>query len=203
MRERKTEFRFFTVAEWEKEEAYLSQRHREGWRFTGVRLPGVYGFERCAPQEVVYRLDYNPEARAHREDYVQMFRDCGWEYVQDYVGYSYFRKPAPASERDAEIFCDDASRLEMMERVLKGRMLPLVAILLLVIVPVLIVEGQRTEPFSRFVTGRVSADPGCLHRGVSEVRYSVLEANECKIGAVPSETITFPGCHAPSGGSDR
>ena len=36
---------------------------------------------------------------------------------------------------------------------LKGRMLPLVAILLLVIVPVLIVEGQRTEPFSRFVTG--------------------------------------------------
>ena len=68
MRERKTEFRFFTVAEWEKEEAYLSQRHREGWRFTGVRLPGVYGFERCAPQEVVYRLDYNPEARAHRED---------------------------------------------------------------------------------------------------------------------------------------
>lgn len=40
----------------------------------------------------------------------------------------------------------------MMERVLKGRMLPLVAILLLVIVPVLIVEGQRTEPFSRFVT---------------------------------------------------
>lgn len=153
MRERKTEFRFFTVAEWEKEEAYLSQRHREGWRFTGVRLPGVYGFERCDPQEVVYRLDYNPEARAHREDYVQMFRDCGWEYVQDYVGYSYFRKPAPASERDAEIFCDDASRLEMMERVLKGRMLPLVAILLLVIVPVLIVEGQRTEPFSRFVTG--------------------------------------------------
>lgn len=60
MRERKTEFRFFTVAEWEKEEAYLSQRHREGWRFTGVRLPGVYGFERCAPQEVVYRLDYQP-----------------------------------------------------------------------------------------------------------------------------------------------
>ena len=40
----------------------------------------------------------------------------------------------------------------MMERVLKGRMVPLMAILLLVIVPVLIVEGQRTEPFSRFVT---------------------------------------------------
>ena len=152
MQERKTEFRFFTVAEWEKEEAYLSRRHREGWRFTGIRLLGLYGFERCEPQEVAYRLDYNPEGRAHREEYVQMFRDCGWEYVQDYVGYSYFRKPAPASERDAEIFCDDASRLEMMERVLKGRMLPLMAILLLVIVPVLIVEGQRTEPFSRFVT---------------------------------------------------
>ena len=152
MGERKREFRFFTVADWEEEQAYLSLRHREGWRFTGVRLPGLYGFERCEPQEVAYRLDYNPEGRAHREEYVQMFSDCGWEYIQDYVGYSYFRKAAPASERDAEIFCDDASRLDMMERVLKGRMVPLMAILLLVIVPVLIVEGQRTEPFSRFVT---------------------------------------------------
>lgn len=152
MRERKMEFRFFTVADWEEEEAYLSQRHREGWRFTGVRLPGLYGFERCEPQEVAYRLDYNPEGRAHREEYVQMFSDCGWEYIQDYVGYSYFRKAAPASERDAEIFCDDASRLDMMERVMKGRMLPLMVILLMVIVPVLIAEGQRTGPFSRFVT---------------------------------------------------
>lgn len=152
MGERTREFRFFTVADWEEEQAYLSLRHREGWRFTGVRLPGLYGFERCEPQEVAYRLDYNPEGRAHREEYVQMFSDCGWEYIQDYVGYSYFRKAAPASERDAEIFCDDASRLDMMERVMKGRMLPLMVILLMVIVPVLIAEGQRTEPFSRFVT---------------------------------------------------
>ena len=152
MKNTKTEVRFFTITEWEKEQDYLRQQHQKGWKFVRVNFIGLYHFEKCEPEDVIYQLDYNPEGLEHKEEYVQMFRDCGWEYLQDYVGYSYFRKPAPASERDAEIFCDDASRLEMMERVLKGRMLPLVAILLLVIVPVLIVEGQRTEPFSRFVT---------------------------------------------------
>ena len=151
MKDQKTAFRYFTIMEYEKEQKWLEQQHREGWRLTDAKVC-IYRFERCKPEEVVYQLDYSEDGRARREEYVQMFRDCGWEYVQDYAGYSYFRKPAPASQRDAEIFCDDASRLEMMERVLKGRMVPLMAILLLVIVPVLIVEGQRTEPFSRFVT---------------------------------------------------
>ena len=71
-----------------------------------MRLPGLYGFERCEPQEVAYRLDYNPEGRAHREEYVQMFSDCGWEYVQDYAGYSYFpqaRAPPRSAMRKSSV----------------------------------------------------------------------------------------------------
>ena len=33
MREKKSEVRFFTIADWEKEEEYLRKRHREGWKF--------------------------------------------------------------------------------------------------------------------------------------------------------------------------
>ena len=66
---------------------------------------------------------------------MQLFADCGWEYLQDYMGYSYFRKSASQTEGAEEIFCDDASRLQMFERVGRGRMLPLLVIFLCVMLP--------------------------------------------------------------------
>lgn len=128
--ETKTEFRYFTIAQWQEEGEYLSRRHQEGWKFVKVDLLGRYRFVRCEPEDVVYQLDYNQEGWAHREEYLQMFRDCGWEYLQDYFGYSYFRKPAAEMQGREEIFCDEESRLEMMKRVIAGRMLPLLVVLL-------------------------------------------------------------------------
>ena len=45
MREKKSEVRFFTIADWEKEEEYLRKRHREGWKFVRLSFP-VYHFEK-------------------------------------------------------------------------------------------------------------------------------------------------------------
>lgn len=78
MKTRKTELRIFTIADWEKEERYLQKRHREGWKFRRVNLLGIYHFERCTPEDVVYQLDYNEEGLKHKDEYVQMFQDCGW-----------------------------------------------------------------------------------------------------------------------------
>lgn len=117
MKTRKTELRIFTIADWEKEERYLQKRHREGWKFRRVNLLGIYHFERCTPEDVVYQLDYNEEGLKHKDEYVQMFQDCGWEYMQDFGGYSYFRKPVSEMQGEEKIFCDDESRLDMMRRV--------------------------------------------------------------------------------------
>ncbi|MDD6826093.1 MAG: DUF2812 domain-containing protein [Oscillospiraceae bacterium] len=57
---------------------------------------------------------------------IGIFADCGWEYMFDFVGYSYFCKAADQSDGNDEIFCDDESRLDMMKRVLKGRVAPLI-----------------------------------------------------------------------------
>lgn len=135
MNDTKKEFKFFTVPEWEKEQEYLRQQHKNGWKFVRVSGLCMYHFVKCEPEDVVYQLDYNQEGVAHKEEYVQMFRDCGWEYLQDYVGYSYFRKPAAEMNGDEQIFCDDASRLDMMKRVFVGRMLPLFVIFLCIILP--------------------------------------------------------------------
>ena len=62
MKELKKEFRWFNIMEYEKEENYLSKRHQEGWKFKRVTFPGVYTFERCEPEKVIYQLDYKKES---------------------------------------------------------------------------------------------------------------------------------------------
>ena len=65
----------------------------------------------------------------------KMFDDCGWEYMQDFFGYSYFRKAVAEDSVAEEIFCDEESRFQMMQRVIKGRMLPLLILFFTVLLP--------------------------------------------------------------------
>lgn len=140
MAKKKREFKKFTIMEHEKEQEYLREMHRHGWKFVLLTGIGAYHFEECEPEDVVYQLDYNKDGLAHKDEYVQMFEDCGWEYLQDFFGYSYFRKPAAQMKEDEGIFCDDSSRLEMMQRVFKGRLIPLLVIFCLVIIPQMIIQ---------------------------------------------------------------
>ena len=142
MRERKTKLAFFTITEYEKEQEWLRSHHRNGWKLIDAMLPGIYRFERCEPEDVVYQLDYNKEGTAAKAEYVQMFEDCGWEYITDMAGYSYFRKAVSLMKAEEEIFCDDASKLEMIERVFKGRMIPLLVIFFLIIIPQLLIQSR-------------------------------------------------------------
>ena len=73
-------------------------------------------------------MDYNPDGVRNQSEYVQMFEDCGWEYLKEFMGYTYFRKPADQMEKEENIFCDDQSRLELMSRIFQGRIIPLIGI---------------------------------------------------------------------------
>lgn len=135
MKDRKLAFRYFTIAGWKKEQDFLTQQHKIGWKLDHVSFLGIYHFIKCTPEDVVYQLDYNSEGLKHKAEYVQIFHDCGWEYIQDYAGYSYFRKPAAEMNDSEEIYCDDSSRLDMMNRVFKERMIPLIVIFFCIIIP--------------------------------------------------------------------
>ena len=139
----KKEFKYFSIFNHEKEQDYFRQMHKHGWKFIKVTGFGTYHFEECDPQDVVYQLDYNQEGLSHKTEYVQMFNDCGWEYIQDYAGYSYFRKPATEMNGEEEIFNDEASKVAMMERVFKGRLLPLCVILCACLLPMFINHISR------------------------------------------------------------
>ena len=129
------QFKYFSIFEYEKEEKYLREMHKSGWKFIKVTGFGKYHFEKCTPEDVVYQLDYNQEGIKNKDEYLQMFSDCGWEHLQEYAGYSYFRKSASEMQGDEGIFCDEESKLRMMERVLRGRMTPLVIIFFCFLLP--------------------------------------------------------------------
>lgn len=133
--ETKRTFRIFTIFQYKEEQDYLREMHLSGWKFVKVSGPCIYYFEKCVPEDVIYQLDYNKDGIAHKEEYVKVFSDCGWEYLQDYAGYSYFRKSASETEGAEEIFCDDDSRQQMMMRVCKGRLVPVVLTLPIMWIP--------------------------------------------------------------------
>ena len=107
MSETKKELRWFSIMDYEKEARYLSRMHQKGWKFKRVTMPGIYTFEKCEPEKVIYQLDYNQEGMKNQMEYVKMFEDCGW---------------------------DDASRLDMMNRIFRGRVIPLIVIFCCLIV---------------------------------------------------------------------
>jgi hypothetical protein len=63
-----------------------------------------------------------------------MFRDYGWEYLFDRFGWSYFRKEVTEGE-DVEIFSDNQSRVNLVEKVMKTRMLPILVLFLCIVLP--------------------------------------------------------------------
>lgn len=131
----KTEFRYFTVMNYKQEEAYLRKMHNNGWALSRIIPPCVYRFTECTPEDVVYQLDYNTDDSKNKDAYVQMFKDFGWDYLLDCMSYSYFKKPVAQMTGSEEIFCDNTSRLDMMKRVLKGRIYPLLCVFFVLILP--------------------------------------------------------------------
>lgn len=154
----------------------------------------------------MYQLDYNEEGIKHKDEYVRMFQDCGWEYIQDYAGYSYFRKPVSQMQgKMEEIFCDDESRLEMMRRMFLGRYTPLFIILVLLILPNLFLQLHSKEPGRPGACGAVPHLAGGLRLGVCLLCPPVLEAQapvrEISIGPSRRKAETTApgfsrgGCH--------
>ena len=131
----KKQFKYFTIADQKKEEEYLRKMHNEGWKL--VRISGlcVYHFEKCEPEDVVYQLDFDPKSNENKSEYIKMFSDCGWEYIQDFVGYSYFRKPCSEMNGEESIFNDAESKTAMLQRVIKTKIAPLMIIFLCCLVP--------------------------------------------------------------------
>ena len=146
---KKVIYRIATIADYDREALYLRKMHAEGWKLKEVTYSILlfavkYTFEKCQPEQVSYQLDFYPMKKSERASYLQLFKDCGWEHITDFNGFSYFRKVHFEIESDAEfeIYNDAAGKLAVVKRILIMRMLPIL-LLFLALLPV----------FSKFVSG--------------------------------------------------
>ena len=136
-------FRWYLLDDYEQEEAWLAQMHRQGWKLRIIRWH-FYIFDPCEPADWEYRMDFGE--RWTGEDYLSEYKEYGWEYIQDLGSFSYFRRQRGNIGRAAkygfepEIFSDDVQRLKTAEKAMRWRLVPLLILLLLSIV-VLIREG--------------------------------------------------------------
>ena len=147
--EKKIVYRIFTIADYEREALYFREMHAKGWKLRKVSYSILlfavkYTFEQCHPEQVSYQLDFYPMENSERTSYLQLFKDCGWEHITDFNGFSYFRKLHSGIESDAEfeIYNDASGKLAMVKRILTRRMLPIL-LLFLALLP----------GFSKFVSG--------------------------------------------------
>ena len=158
--EKKIVNRIFTIADYDREALYLRKMHAEGWKLKEVSYSNLvvavkYTFEKCQPEQVSYQLDLYPMKKSERASYLQLFKDCGWEHITDFNGFSYFRKLHSGIESDAEfeIYNDAAGKLDMVKRILTMRMIPILLLFLLIFSALLPV-------FSQFVSGGSSFSLG-------------------------------------------
>ena len=128
-------WKWFAITEHEKEEKWLRKMHNNGWKFIKCNMIGLYTFEKCQPEDVIYRIDYSSDEIKDKVDYIKLFKDCGWYYVQDLMGFSYFRKAAINATENEEIFCDEESKFEMIKRIFRGRVIVLMPVLLCILLP--------------------------------------------------------------------
>ena len=151
--EKKVVYRIATIADYDREALYLRKMHAEGWKLKEVTYSNLvvavkYTFEKCQPEQVSYQLDFYPMKKSERASYLQLFKDCGWEHITDFNGFSYFRKLHSGIESDAEfeIYNDASGKLAVVKRILIIRMIPILLIFLLIFSALLPV-------FSKFVSG--------------------------------------------------
>lgn len=151
--EKKIVYRIFTIADYEREALYFREMHAKGWKLREVSYSILlfavkYTFEKCQPEQVSYQLDFYPMEKSERASYLQLFKDCGWEHITDFNSFSYFRKAHSEVESAAEfeIYNDATNKLDMVNRILRLRLVPLL-LLLAIHIPLLFMLLDRSNRF--------------------------------------------------------
>lgn len=111
---KKKVFKIFMPWNFEKEQAWLEEKAKEGWLLERSFFNNH--FVKAEPQEMVYRVDYFSLTSEKKEkEYVALFEESGWEFVQNSFGWHYFR--IPADKFDTDIYSDPQSRIDQLKRI--------------------------------------------------------------------------------------
>ena len=126
-------YKWFWAWQDEKEEVWLREMSNRGYHLSSIVLPGIYNFTVTKPRDYVYRLDYQPYSKRDKNEYLQLFRDAGWEHIGEMAAWQYFRKEAVQDETP-EIFTDIESKTAKYKRLITYLFILLLPIWTIVII---------------------------------------------------------------------
>jgi hypothetical protein len=109
-------FHWFWAWDDEKEESWLREMSQRGLHLKSYQFPSNYTFEKGNPIDFVYRLDYFTDQK-DKENYLQLFKDTGWDHLGEMGGWQYFRKNTIDGEA-LEIYSDNESKAKKYQRIL-------------------------------------------------------------------------------------
>ncbi len=109
-------WRFYSIADYEKEEAFLNEMARAGWNLTAVGFCR-YIFRRGNEGEYIYKLDMveRTESDEVKESYFNFLTDCGIRVVGDFKDWIYLQKRA--SEGPFDMKNDTYTKLRQVNKV--------------------------------------------------------------------------------------
>ena len=114
-KEYRTVWRFYTIADYDREERWLNDMAAAGWNF--VRTNGVrFVFRKGTPGEFRYKIDLAERTADDRvqEEYYNFLTDCGLRIVCDFKEFIYLQKPTAEGPFDA---ADDTyARLRVLNK---------------------------------------------------------------------------------------
>ena len=162
----------FSVADFEEEQGFLSLQHSLGWKLMSIKH-GLYTFEKSPAEKFVYQLDYNP-TNQDEDEYIQLFIDYGWEFIQKNKSRFYFRKLESDLESDNNIFSDRESKAEMCRKIVNRRLFLLIPLTFIVIILNVLLQTTGlipVSPFSIFTTKVIAGTTGFVLTIVFYVSY--------------------------------
>lgn len=118
-------FRLFPAWNIERECEWLRNKAADGWYLTSYFF-GFYEFRRGNPGSFSNEIDFQILRSREQQEYLDLYRDSGWELAASFANWYYFRAPADrAAEQPA--YSDVSSR--------RAKYLRVVVVLLLAAVP--------------------------------------------------------------------
>ena len=116
MTRKKSIWRLFLAYEDQNQEAWLEALAQQGWHLS---RPGLFRFTftQGEPSLNRYRLDYQMLRGRQRDEYLDLFRDAGWDLLGEVSNRYYFKARTDAF--CPEVFSDPESRRDRIRRELR------------------------------------------------------------------------------------
>lgn len=119
MKTKKRTIKFFTVANFDKEERYLEKMAASGWLFEKYRFPFYY-FKRNTPKKITYHIDFK-EDQKDLSEYLSIHEDAGFQNVFQYPllngAWMYFTHQDAPNEPKSKLYTDSESLIELCKRI--------------------------------------------------------------------------------------